>query len=368
MKLRMLVVDDTILYRKIVSDVLAKIPEVELIGTACNGRIALERIEALKPDLVTLDIEMPEMNGLDVLKAMKERKINTGVIVLSSLSVKGSELTIRALELGAFDFLTKSTEGSIEARGDAIENGLISLVRTYRQQQEIRSILRGKVTPTPLPAKQDTNLGSSSVADRMSKITSDLKPEMVVIGISTGGPNALADVLPQIPADLGVPILIVQHMPPLFTQSLAQSLDGKSTIRVKEAQDKEALLANTAYIAPGGKQMKVVAGFGGTKVISITDDPPENNCKPSVDYLFRSVAHNFPGRASAVIMTGMGNDGTMGLRLLKRNGCFAIAQDAASCVVFGMPKEAINAGVIDLIVPLPRIAEEICRTVKRTPK
>ena len=187
--------------------------------------------------------------------------------------------------------------------------------------------------------------------------------ELVVIGVSTGGPVALGQMIPQLPANLNLPVLIVQHMPPLFTHALAASLNAKSAIRVREAQDNDRLEPNVAYIAPGGKQMKVVPGLDGAKVLRITEDPPENNCRPAVDYLFRSVANYFPGKAVAVIMTGMGSDGTLGLRLLKRSGCFAIAQDESSCVVFGMPGEAIKAGVVDLVAPLGDIAPQICKAI-----
>ena len=186
---------------------------------------------------------------------------------------------------------------------------------------------------------------------------------MILIGVSTGGPNALAQVLPAMPADIGVPVFIVQHMPPLFTQSLADSLSTKCKIKVKEAADQERAEPNTAYIAPGGKQMRLFPDADRIR-IEITDDPPENNCKPAVDYLFRSVANHFPGRAMAVILTGMGSDGTIGLRLLKRNGCMTIAQDEASCVVFGMPKAAIDAGVIDCVLPLNAVTPEIVRVTK----
>lgn len=187
---------------------------------------------------------------------------------------------------------------------------------------------------------------------------------MVLIGVSTGGPAALARVLPQLPATLGVPVLIVQHMPPVFTQSLAESLGAKCALRVKEAAQGDRLAPNQIYIAPGGKQMRIQNLPDGGRIVQITDDPPENNCRPSVDYLFRSAANNLPGRSMAVILTGMGNDGTLGLRLLKRHGCYVIAQDEASSVVFGMPRAAIEAGVADIVLPLDSIAARIATTVR----
>jgi len=369
MSLRVLVVDDTVLYRKIVSDVISELPDIEVIGTASNGKIAMERIISMRPDLVTLDMEMPEMGGLDVLRAMKERSLETGAIVLSALTRKGGDLTLRALELGAFDFITKPSADSMDENKAAIKDALAPLLKAYANRMEIRSILRSALKTAEPAVKQIEQITCSSTAQsslgETNKTVSCSRADMVVIGISTGGPNALATVLPKLPADLGVPVLIVQHMPPLFTQSLAESLDAKCAIRVKEAENDEVIKKNIAYIAPGGKQMKLIPKPDGTRIIRITDDPPENNCKPSVDYLFRSVAHGFPGCATAVIMTGMGSDGTLGLRLMKRNKCFVIAQDEASCVVFGMPKEAINAGVVDIVVPLDRIADSIYKTINR---
>jgi two-component system chemotaxis response regulator CheB len=202
------------------------------------------------------------------------------------------------------------------------------------------------------------------IAGRMNRLAGATKPEMVLIGVSTGGPNALARMLPAIPGNIGVPLLIVQHMPPVFTQSLAESLSAKCAIRVREAVHGEKVEPNTAYIAPGGRQMRLQPAPDGSKLLQITDDPPENNCRPAVDYLFRSAASHFPGRSMAAILTGMGSDGTLGLRLLKRHGCFSIAQDEASCVVYGMPKAAVDAGMADVVLPLDSIAARITATVR----
>ncbi len=188
------------------------------------------------------------------------------------------------------------------------------------------------------------------------------RPELVAIGISTGGPNALQFLLAELPENLNLPVVIVQHMPPGFTGALASRLDESCALHVKEAQDLEPLMPNVVYLAPGGRQMKVER-IDDSIVLRITDDPAENHCKPSVDYLFRSVAESFPARAIGIIMTGMGNDGALGTRTLRQTGCITIAQDMGSCVVFGMPKEAIQLGAIDIIVPLNKIAEEICKRV-----
>ena len=373
MAVRVLVVDDTVLFRRVVSDALAAIPGVEIVGTASNGRHAIAKVETLAPDLITLDIEMPEMDGLEVLEALKARNCRIPVIVLSALTVRGGQLTLKALERGAFDFITKPTGGSPAENQAAITSALAPLVRTIAGRLEIREILKGRLPasgaapPVWKPVSTlplSTTIGAAStIADRMSRLVRGPKPVMALIGISTGGPVALTTVVPRLPGTLPVPVLIVQHMPPLFTQALATSLAGKSIVRVKEAENGERAVAGSVYIAPGGRHMKVQSGPEGEVVIRITDEPPENNCRPAVDTLFRSVSVHFPGKAAAAIMTGMGADGTLGLRLLKRAGCHVIAQDEGSCVVFGMPREAINAGVVDVIAPLDRIADELIKAV-----
>ncbi len=358
MSTRVLVVDDTVVFRRVVSDALAGVPGVEVVGTASNGKLAMSRMAALKPDLVTLDIEMPEMNGIEVLEAMGAAGIKAGVIMLSSLTVRGGEMTIRALELGAFDFLTKPEGGTPATNLLHLRSRLLPMIQAFERRREIRSILRGdRSTPCPQPSVPAITAGSIRKLRRTG-------PPMVLIGVSTGGPGALAKLMPALPADLGAPVFIVQHMPPMFTEPLAASLNKNSAIRVKQAQHGETAQSNCAYLAPGGRHMKLIPGPKGEVILHIADDPPENGCRPAVDYLFRSAALHFPGRSVAAILTGMGNDGTEGLRLLKRGGCFAIAQDEASCVVFGMPKEAIQAGVVDTVAPLDLIAAAIVRSVR----
>lgn len=211
------------------------------------------------------------------------------------------------------------------------------------------------------------NASAESVKPAASSAWMRRKPEMVVIGVSTGGPNALAEIFAALPGDLGVPILIVQHMPPIFTQLLAANLAAHSAVAVREARHNEEILPNTAYIAPGGQHMRVIPAMNGGRLLQLSDDPPENCCRPSVDYLFRSVANHFPARALGIILTGMGDDGAAGLRLLKQGGSTVIAQDEASCVVFGMPKAAIEAGVVDMVLPLSAIAERVAILVRGWP-
>ncbi len=357
-KLRVLVVDDTIVYRKSVSDIIQEIPGVELAGVAHNGKIALDKIASLKPDLLTLDIEMPVMNGIEVLAELKKKHPRIGAVMLSTLTADGSEMTMKALELGAFDFILKPQSRNLVEGKKEIRRLLEPILDAYAKSRSGLQI-RPTALFKPAPAVAVRRPVRSAVPVRRTK------SEIVTIGISTGGPNALNLMLPKLPGDLNVPVLIVQHMPPVFTKSLASSLDKKCSLRVKEAEDREPLCPNVVYIAPGGKQMKLVAATDGVRrLIKITDDPPENSCKPSADYLFRSVGDYYVGRTTAVIMTGMGSDGTRGLEILKNKGALIIAQDEASCVVYGMPKAPTERGYADVIAPLDKIAAEIIKSVK----
>ncbi len=368
MTIKVLVVDDTIMYRKIVSDILKSLPGVEVVGTANNGKIALSRIRTLKPDLVTLDVEMPVMNGLETLLAIQKEGYEVECLMLSSVTERGSEVTMKALELGAFDFILKPDKDSQEENYRYLESELSRRLKVFGQQRQLRRLLRRRrpaapaVGSSPQRTEEESRrvLRNTKAAGRRKE-----KSAVVAIGISTGGPNALAAMLPQLPADLGAPVLIVQHMPPVFTRSLAVSLDKKCPLEVKEAVNGEVVQKNVVYIAPGGSQMKVASGADiHHKIIRITDDPPENNCKPAVDYLFRSVAREYGSKATGVIMTGMGADGKLGLQVMKSAGAVSVAQDAATCVVYGMPKAVAEAGLADVVAPLGQIAAEIVKTVK----
>lgn len=359
--LKVLVVDDTILYRKIVSDILAEIPGVTVVGSAGNGNTALHRIASLKPDLITLDIEMPQMNGIQVLEHIRQEKIEASVIMVSTLTVKGGEMTIRALELGAFDFITKPQSGKMEENIRSVSRRLKPVVEMLLRRKSLTENRYGKASDLPDRKESRTVKAPKPIVSSMPKSRS----EIVAIGISTGGPNALAQMMPRLPADINVPVLIVQHMPPVFTLSLAKSLNEKCALTVKEAENGEILKPNVVFIAPGGKQMKITAHADGkNRLIKITDDPPVNSCKPSVDYLFDSIASHYIGRATGVIMTGMGSDGAAGLKKMQGNGASVIAQDRASCTVYGMPKEPVESGTADIVVPLDRIADEIVKTIK----
>lgn len=364
--LRVLVVDDTIFYRKIVGDILTELPYVEVIGTAGNGKIALERARTLKPDLITLDIEMPEINGLQVLSRLQEDDLRPDVIMVSTLTREGADITMKAMELGAFDFIAKPQSGSMKENKECLRKSLAPMISALRRRREIQEILggRSRTTPRPFPRK-------AAAAPRRKRHLEGApylgRSGIVAIGISTGGPKALAEVIPALPKGIGVPVLVVQHMPPIFTRSLAESLDRKSALVVREAVDGDRLTPDTVFIAPGGRHMKIVQlADGATKVIRVTEDPPENSCRPSADYLFRSVAEHFVGRATGVIMTGMGADGNRGLEQMKHAGAWIIAQDEKTCVVYGMPKRPVETGIADVVAPLNRIPDEILKTLKKS--
>lgn len=365
--LRILVVDDTVFYRKIVSDTLAEFPNVEVVGTAPNGKIAMLKIANLKPDVLTLDIEMPEMDGLEVLSRIRKEYPNVAAIMLSSFTNEGGKMTLKALDLGAFDFILKPQDYSMEENKKILKSTIAPILRTLARRKETRSILKGKPRFSDIKTERKNSLDFTDVIQRMNTASGQIreKSKAVAVGISTGGPVALREMMPKISGDLGVPIFIVQHMPPLFTQALAEKLDLKCAIKIKEADDGEPVQPNKAYIAPGGKQMKITAGTDKkSKIVRVTDDPPENGCKPSADYLFRSVAQHFGECATGVIMTGMGYDGSQGLKLMKQKGAAIIAQDESTSVVFGMARKPIEERIVDVIAPLGKIAEEIRRTVK----
>ena len=336
---RVLVVDDTVVYRRVLSDLLSSVPGIELVGTASNGRIALQKIEQLRPDLV------PEMNGLDVLRQLRATSSTVGAIMLSAFTTQGAEETIAALSLGAFDFVLKPSTGNMEHSVKTLRSELIPKIQAFARAAAVRQRLRQPAPVVPYPASRTSATGD--IVQRMRKAASGPagKPEVVAIGISTGGPSALSKMLPGLPPDLAAPVLIVQHMPPKFTKSLADDLNNRCRLAVSEAVNGQPVQAGNILIAPGGHQMKVER-IDGALIARVPDDPPENNCKPSVDYLFRSVAYSCGRNSLAVVMTGMGSDGALGCRLLKRNGAAIITQDEATCGVYGMPKRAGNPGGI----------------------
>lgn len=368
-KLRVLVVDDSVVYRMMVSEVLSGIVNIQVVGTAHNGKAALAKMASLTPDLVTLDIEMPDMDGFEVLTVLAEQFPRVGVIMISGSAGQGGRRTIKALEQGAFDFVVKPQKENLDENRKHLEQHLIPILRSFVRIRAIQSILNGKQSLASSckekykPGKKGSIRPGNHIKNGAGP-GSFVKSQVVAMGVSTGGPVALGKVLPMLPGDIGVPILVVQHMPPVFTRALAESLDKKCEILVKEAQDGEFLVAGTAYIAQGGHHMKVVTRDpGAEKIIQITDDPPENGCRPSADYLFRSVSEHFGSHATGVIMTGMGYDGAEGLKQMRHNGAKVIAQDEESSTVFGMARRPIEWGIVDAVVPLEQLAFEIIGTV-----
>ncbi len=346
-----LVVDDSALYRKFVSSVLEEIPGVEVIGTAVNGRIGLEKIASLNPDLITLDMEMPELDGLGLLRGLTDRKLEVATIMISSLTEAGAKTTNEALQLGAFDFVLKPVGKGPDESREQLKADLAPKINAF-----VSSRKRKTHRPQPRVAPK----GTDNAVDRMVRRVSQVhkKPKILGIGISTGGPAALNRMLPKLPANFPCPIVIVQHMPPKFTKSLADDLNRKCKLEVLEAAEGMRPKAGQILIAPGGSQMRVVK-VNGLPTVQITDDAPERNCKPSVDYLFRSLAEEFGDQAMAAILTGMGDDGTVGCKLMKKEGAMIMVQDEESCVVYGMPRSVFEAGVADQVVPLDRIASSL---------
>jgi two-component system chemotaxis response regulator CheB len=364
--LRVLVVDDTVTYRKIVGAVLERIPGVEVVGAAANGRIALDKIDELRPDLLTLDVEMPEMDGLEVLRELRRTHDDLGVIMLSSFTNKGAKSTMDALASGAFDFVLKPSGGTPQKNAEVLRSELQLRIEAFARTRQIRRILSGHLTEATCRQSAATPPPKHRAPPRRQPAGTvrQATPEVVAVGVSTGGPRALGELLPRLPADLAAPVLIVQHMPAIFTKSLAEDLDRRSALRVHEAVDGEPVRPGQVVVAPGGRHMKVER-TDKEIVVRVTDDPPENSCRPSVDYLFRSVMEVYGPNALGVIMTGMGNDGARGCELMKQQGATIIAQDAATCVVFGMPKQPIESGAADVVSPLNRIAAEIIQRVGR---
>jgi two-component system chemotaxis response regulator CheB len=363
--IRVLVVDDTAIYRKIVSDVLDGIPGVEVVGRAGNGQIALSQILSARPHLVTLDVEMPVMNGLETLRQIQERNLQVGVIMLSALTTQHATATVQALELGALDFVLKPTSSSWDDNTAKLRELLgcrvLSLGRAEQRRRAVRQVVTPSANPTAVPRMVQKVAPAAPI---LAAVCAAAVPQVVVVGVSTGGPAALQRFLPTLPADLAVPLLIVQHMPPVFTRSLADDLNRRCQLTVCEATHGQAVQPGCAYIAPGGKQMKIVR-VNGVLQAAITDDPHENSCRPSVDYLFRSATQVCGGRITAVIMTGMGNDGAVGCRLIRQQGGTVLAQDEASCVVYGMPRQPIEEGLASTIGPPERLAAEVIQLARR---
>jgi Chemotaxis response regulator containing a CheY-like receiver domain and a methylesterase domain len=361
-EIQVLVVDDSAFMRKIIQDILNGDGEVKVISTARNGKEALEKVKTLKPDVITLDVEMPEIDGLSCLKEIN-KITNTPVIMLSGLTREGADLTIRALEAGAIDFIAKPVN-LFSLAGEEKKKELTDKIKmAYRSVNKAKPITKkipvNEIKPQGIIKPID--IEKKPVKPRTSTYTGTLN--IVAIGTSTGGPRALQSVLPFIPEEIPAAILIVQHMPPNFTKSLAERLNDMSKINVKEAEDGDVLVAGTAYIAPGDYHMRVNKLRNGTYVIKLDKEPAVGGHRPSVNVMMTSLSETgIRGNVIGVIMTGMGADGSEGLKMLKNNNkAFTIAQDEKSCVVYGMPKSAYLTGAVDVVVPLNDISNEILK-------
>ena len=345
--IRILVVDDSVTFRLLLRTAISSEPGLEVAGVAPNGRIALERVEQLNPDLVTLDMEMPELDGLQTLAAIRKVRPALPVIMISSLTQRGAAATLDALSLGASDYVTKPVNaGSSSQAAQSIREQLIPKIRVFcgveaahlpltpphGAQKVLCPALRG----TPMPGRV----------------------EIVAIGLSTGGPNALSEIVPTFAGDFPVPIVIVQHMPPVFTKYLAERLGARSRVRVEEGSPGQSLTPGAAWIAPGDFHMEVESNKG-TVSLKTHQAPPENSCRPAVDVLFRSVAKVYGPHALGVIMTGMGQDGLRGCEYIRESGGRVLAQDEASSVVWGMPGFVAKAGLANKVVPLGRMGAQI---------
>jgi two-component system chemotaxis response regulator CheB len=352
MKIKILVVDDSAFMRKVITDMIESDQQMEVVGVARNGEDAIAKIKLLKPDVVTLDIEMPKMDGLTALRTIMA-EMPLPVIMLSSLTKKGAEETLKALDLGAFDFITKPSS-LIKVSAPEVKNELIEKIQ-IASRTKVKAIRNPK--PSPQIIQSDTIVPSSSIQanSRFKKI--------VAIGTSTGGPRALQDVIPFIPSGINASFLIVQHMPPGFTKSLAERLDSMSQIHVKEAENGDVLQQGWAYLAPGDQHLKVTKQ-NGQFVIKLDNGDRVSGHRPSVDAMLESIVDTNHKNVVGVIMTGMGADGAQGMKKLKDSGGFVIAQDEESCIVFGMPKIAIKLDAVDKVVGLSNIANEIVKAME----
>ena len=343
--IRVLVVDDSALMRKMIPQILEREPSIKVVGTAMDGAFALKKIEELKPDVVTLDLEMPRMDGMEALRQiMRYRRLP--VIIVSALSTQGANATFKALALGAFDFVTKPQDVSSNSVLREISADLVAKIKVAAHSQA-RNVV--PMETSPIEPKRSGKPG---------KRRKEAATKVVAIGISTGGPNALQYVLSQLPADFAGAILVVQHMPEGFTEMFARRLDESCAIEVKEAQSGDLLLAGRALICPGNRHMKV-RRMPLADTVVLTDDPKVNGHRPSVDVLFRSVSQEFGPNAVAVLMTGMGDDGAEAMGAVKAAGGLTIAQDEGSSVVYGMPKAAIERGYAVRVVALDALAHTI---------
>ncbi len=339
-KIKVLCVDDSALIRSLMTEIINSQPDMEVVGTAPDPLVARELIKRLNPDVLTLDVEMPRMDGLDFLERLMRLR-PMPVLMVSSLTERGSEITMRALELGAVDFITKPKLG--------IRDGLLEYTDTIADKLRAasRARLRPAASPNAPPAEPAPMLRTPLLSTE----------KLIIVGASTGGTEAIKEFLMPLPPDAPA-VLIVQHMPAGFTRSFAQRLDGLCRIKVKEAEHGERVLPGYAYIAPGDQHL-LLARSGANYVAHLSQEPPVNRHRPSVDVLFDSAAVHAGKNAIGVILTGMGRDGARGMLRMREAGAYNLAQDEQSCIVFGMPKEAIAAGGAHEVVPLAAMSQRV---------
>ena len=342
-RIRVMVVDDSVVIRRLVTQALEPDPMIEVVGTASNGAIGLQRIPQFNPDVITLDIEMPDMNGLEMLRRVRREYPQLRVIMFSTLTERGAAITLEALTLGADDYVAKaSNEGSLDRSLARLREEMIPKIKQFF------CMPAAKPSPAAPPAR-----AAAPVLQGLK-----LRPKVLLIGVSTGGPTALGEILPSFPASFPLPILLVQHMPPLFTRLLAERLNVTCQLTVEEASQGQAVEVGKILIAPGDFHMKVASGPGGVRVC-LDQTPQQNSCRPAVDALFASAAELYGGAVLAVILTGMGQDGLRGVEILRARGARVLVQDEASSVVWGMPGAVANAGFADRVLPLGEIVPEI---------
>ena len=357
-KIRVIVVDDSALVRSLLSEIINRQRDMECIGAANDPLVAREMIRELDPDVITLDVEMPRMDGIDFLgRLMRLRP--TPVVMISTLTERGAEVTMKALELGAVDFVAKPRVG--------LASGLNDLAAQIVDKIRVAAVAQVRRAPAREAAPASGSAGSAAVAHAApaAGLLGRLSTEkLICIGASTGGTEAIKEVLVQMPADSPA-IVITQHMPPGFTTSFAARLNGLCQITVKEAVNGERILPGHAYIAPGGTQFHV-ARSGANYVAVVDDGPPVNRHKPSVEVLFKSAAAVVGRNAFGIMLTGMGNDGAVAMREMKDAGSYNYVQDEATCIVFGMPREAIAHGAADEVLPLGQIAPALIARLRGT--
>lgn len=359
-----LIVDDSALMRNLISKIIQDAEGLEVAATAMNGIFALQKIKKFNPDVIVLDLEMPEMNGIEFLQARKEQGIDIPVVILSSLARKGAKITMDALQLGASDFIMKpsgSAAGDIKTVGSNLADAVRAYGLNYRRkrgvviEEEAPAIQdRAEKVKAPEPVIEKSKQKQEKTVRRSPAKKTPAKPEIIAIGISTGGPIALREVFASIRKDIGVPIVIVQHMPAGFTEEFAKSLDRISPLEIREAKDGDLLKPGRVLIAPGNYHIEVEKKRLAT-VVKVHSKDPVNGHRPSADVLFASVAKEFENAAIAVIMTGMGRDGAKEIGNIRDAGGITIAQDQATCVVYGMPKVAVESGHIEHVASLQEI-------------